>query len=94
MIKLTGEQARFIVWGEDEDWKMVKGTKEIVDQGRWSTAYEAVFLHIPSGKYYLFGWSRGSTECQDEKPYEYDKEVDIPEVVEKEVLVKQWVVIN
>jgi hypothetical protein len=39
----------------------------------------------------MFNWSVGSTEQQDERPYEYKTEVEPIEVIEKEILVKQWV---
>ncbi|QQG33851.1 hypothetical protein ZPAH1_orf00089 [Aeromonas phage ZPAH1] len=66
--------------------------KEIVDTSRWSTFYDQVFSVTQDGvtKFYRTGWSEGSTECQDESPYEYEPdEIDCPEVfpVEKTVIV-------
>jgi hypothetical protein len=89
-MKLAPKKARLIIDHDDPNWKSVTDAT-IVDQRRWSTAYEQVFLYTPSNKYYLFGWSQGSTECQDEQPFEYDTIVEPQEVVEKEVLIKKWV---
>lgn len=90
-LTLPAKEARLIVWEEDEDWEKVQNTEEITSNSRWSIFRTAIFRHIPSSKFYSFDWSSGATECQDEKPYEYEKEVKVTEVVEKEVVVKQWV---
>ena len=88
-MKLTKEEGQSIVWDEHEDWEKVNDDK-IIDQSRWSTVYEAVFKHKPSGKHYMLCWSQGSTETQDESPFEYS-DPDPVEVEEKEVTVKEWV---
>ncbi len=48
------------------------------DQSRWSTSYDLVFLH--EGKTYETYYSRGSTEQQDEGPWENEDEVECFEV--------------
>ncbi len=68
-------------WSAKED--------KVVETSRWSTFHEIVFHH--EGKYYQTCYSVGSTECQDERPWEDENEVDCTEVELKEVLVKQWV---
>lgn len=66
--------------------------RDIVDTSRWSTFYHQVFS-VTQGdvtKFYRTGWSEGSTECQDERPYEYEPdEIELKEVfpVEKKVVV-------
>ena len=62
---------------------------KILDQDRWSTFHEIVFEY--EGKYYQTTYSVGSTECQDERPWEYEEELEATEVEQKEVLVKKWV---
>lgn len=84
---------RDVVYRDHPDFEMVKGTQTIIDQTRWSTVEEAVFLHKPTGKYYELSWSHGSTESQDESPFEYGDPEPV-EVIEKEVLVKQWVYVG
>jgi len=86
---LTPEEALSIVRDDHDDWKEIECN--IVANSRWSIQKLGVFLHIPTQKYYEFGWSIGSTEMQNEEPYEYDKQVEVCEVVEKEVLRKEWV---
>lgn len=88
-IKLTPEEARSIVWEDHDDWEMVQ--KDITGKNRWSIDYSGIFKNLPTNKYYMFEWSTGATEQQDEQAYEYDKEVEVVEVVEKEVMVKKWV---
>jgi len=61
---------------------------EITDQSRWSTFHRRVFIH--DGKYYLTHYSCGSTESQDESPYEHeDDEIECEEVfpIEKTIIV-------
>ena len=63
---------------------------KITDTGRWSEYHEAVFKL--DGQFFMTEYSRGSTEMQDESPYEYDGEwIEVPEVVPKEVTVIKYV---
>lgn len=58
----------------------------IIDTTRWSIVHEIVFED--NGKFYMTTYSEGATECQDERPWEYDDEVKCTEVELKEVKVK------
>ena len=61
---------------------------KIIDTTRWSIVKRRIFKH--EGKFYETIYSFGATECQDESPYEYDKdEIECPEVVpvEKTIIV-------
>lgn len=61
---------------------------EITGTSRWSTFHRVVFEH--DGKFYETEYSIGSTECQDETPYEYEDDIiECPEVelVEEKVMV-------
>lgn len=60
----------------------------IIDTGRWSIIHEIIFED--KGKFYSTTYSVGATECQDERPWEYEKEVECVEVELKEVKVKKW----
>ena len=62
---------------------------EIIDTSRWSTIYELVFEH--EGKHYLTTYSVGATESQDERPWEYENEVECVEVELVPVTVKKWI---
>jgi len=62
---------------------------DIIDTSRWSTHHKIIFEH--EGKFYQTEYSRGSTEQQDERPWEYEEEVDCDEVELKEVKVMRWV---
>ena len=61
----------------------------IIDTTRWSIVHEIVFED--QGKFYMTTYSEGATECQDERPWEYDDEIKCTEVELKEVKVKKWV---
>ena len=65
-------------------------SEETIDNTRWSIIKEIVFQD-KDGKYYQTTYSEGATECQDESPWEYEKEVECVEVELKEVLVKKWI---
>ena len=60
----------------------------IVDTTRWSVVHEIVFED--NGKFYQTTYSEGATEMQDERPWEYDDEVECTEVELREVKVKKW----
>jgi hypothetical protein len=61
-------------------------TERVIGTRRWSTDYERVFKH--EGRFYLTTFSRGSTESQDERPYEYDgDEIECVEVFPREKVV-------
>ena len=88
-MKLSGEEARNIVYDLDALWK--RATKNVVEETtRWSIIKSAVFQHLPSGKFYEFWWSQGATETQDEAPFEYDDEYEPVEVVQKIVKRVIW----
>ena len=61
---------------------------KIIGQSRWSTAHRRIFKF--EGKFYETCYSHGSTECQDESPYEYEPDqIECKEVfpVEKTIIV-------
>lgn len=62
---------------------------EIYDQGRWTTYHEVVFEY--EGKFWRADYRVGSTESQDEGPWEYEDTVTCTEVVETKVLKDVWV---
>jgi hypothetical protein len=62
---------------------------EITDNGRWSIYHRCIFED--NGKFYETHYSVGATESQDERPWEYEENVDCFEVELKEVTVKKWV---
>lgn len=98
-MKLSAEEARDVIWGDSEDWKAVSD-KQIEDQRCWVTVFSRVFQrvtvfsrvfqHIPSGKYYEFCWEKGSTEYQEQQPFEYEEFVEPVEVHKVAVTVEKW----
>jgi hypothetical protein len=63
---------------------------EITDTSRWSIHHRIIFAY--QGRFYQTFYSEGATEMQDERPWEYDDEVECEEVELKEVKVKKWVI--
>lgn len=64
---------------------------DIIDAGRWNTVHEIIFQD-KDGKCYRTWYSRGSTEMQWERPWEYEgDEIECTEVEQKEVKVLKWV---
>jgi len=78
-MKFKGEDLRNLVWHnyEGDDLKIIEN--KIEDASRWSINYGLVFEH--NGKFYATGYSVGATEQQDERPFEYQDEVECKEVV-------------
>ncbi|HBN95102.1 MAG TPA: hypothetical protein DDZ66_02285 [Firmicutes bacterium] len=62
---------------------------KIIDNSRWSIHHEIIFEY--EGKFYKTYYSVGATESQDERPWEYEDEVDCTEVVQQEIKVMAWV---
>jgi hypothetical protein len=78
-ILLPKEVMRAILWeGEGE---IVRDT--IIGNGRWTINHELIFRY--NDKLYMAYYDVGSTEMQDESPWEYDAEVKCYEM--EEVLV-------
>lgn len=77
------ERMRDILYGCEEN-EVIKN--QICGTSRWTINFELVFSH--EGKFYRTYYSKGSTEYQDERPWEYEKEVKCTEVhpVEKTVI--------
>ncbi len=62
---------------------------EIIDQRRWSTVHKRIFKF--EDKFYQTIYSHGSTECQDESPYEdEDDDIECPEVEPYEVTLTKY----
>lgn len=64
----------------------------IIDTTRWSIIHEIVFAD--KGKFYMTTYSEGATECQDERPWEFDDEIECEEVELREVKIKKWVPVD
>ncbi len=61
---------------------------KIIGKRRWSLTREIVFEF--EGNYYQTTYSEGSTELQDEGPWECQKEVECYPVKQVEKVVKVW----
>lgn len=87
-MKFPKEFMQDVVWGySDEDVEVVLDA--LIGSSRWSLNYKLVFKY--KGKYYQTYYSKGATEQQDEKPFEYDKEVDCLEVEPVKITVTDYV---
>lgn len=68
-IKLDKVVARRIIVDDEDGWKLIE--KEIVEQRRWATLYTVVVQRLADGKFFRTSYDQGSTELQDEDPWEY-----------------------
>jgi len=60
---------------------------------RWSILHEMIFKY--NDKFYIVQYSIGATEMQEERPFEYSAdEIECPEVEQKEVKVKKWILLE
>lgn len=73
-IKLPKQTMLDILW---ESNQMV--CDNVIGSGRWTITHEIVFSF--QGKLYQTSYRTGSTEMQDERPWEYEDEVTCTEVV-------------
>lgn len=79
-----------IISGDDDDFIVVPGTDEIVDQRRWTTSFEIVVQEKSSGKYYQVYYERGSTEYQETDLFGGDDPVTVVEVEPKQVTTTKY----
>lgn len=75
---------------DEADGKII--STEIDGTRRWSTDYSLIFwlTGMPENQAWLVGFSRGSTECQDEKPWEYEEQVNATLVHKVKKIVSVW----
>ena len=59
-----------LLWDETDELETVENT--MYDTSRWSIHYELIFREVATGKCYQTTYSQGATECQDERPFEYE----------------------
>lgn len=64
----------------------------IIENDRWTITHEIVFED--KGKFYKTRYSEGATEMQDERPWEYENEVECTEVELREVTIQKWLPID
>ncbi len=72
-LNLTKEQALRILWDDVDPPEFKTISEEITGKRRWSIDYEIIIQRISDGKFFKDYFSRGSTESQDEGPWEYTK---------------------
>ena len=88
--EFTKEIMQEIASEDTDDFTIIK--QHVIDTTRWATVHEMIFGELSTGKFYRSYFNRGATEMQDERPYEYDSAIiKCWEVVEVEVMTKQWV---
>lgn len=75
-----------VLWDDAEDAEIIEN--EIIDTSRWSTHYRLIFKK--DYKYYQTFYSQGATESQDERPWEYEDEVECVEVEPYEKMVIEY----
>lgn len=88
MIKLTGDEARKIVWGQHRDWQTVESN--LTNTDKWSFFYQGIFKYIPIEKYYKFEWNQDKDEYQDEDFFDRQEEVILKEVHKVAKMVEVW----
>jgi hypothetical protein len=86
ILILTKQEARDILDGDLNGAKVISNT--LTDHSRWSLSYRLIFEM--GGKLYETSYSRGATENQEERPFEYDKEVKCAEVEAYDKTVTDW----
>lgn len=98
MLKVSNDVAcellELSVGDSTTDWIEEDGTftlhfklvhAEMIDTTRWSIISERVYEDLDTGRFWYTSYRYGATECQDERPYEYDgKEITFTEVFKKE----------
>jgi hypothetical protein len=87
-ITLPRDKALDIVYDDSLEYKIVD---DIIDgKSRWCDLHTIVFVDNSSGKFYRGDYRTGSTENSDERPWEYQKEVNFYEVEPYDVTVTKF----
>ena len=91
-MKITVEEATKIVKYDHDEFSIVPGTEVVIERGKYGDTISDVFKNESTGRFYkityMVDFEYG--ECE---PFEdvSDDFVEIVEVVEREVVTKQWV---
>jgi len=90
-MKFKKEMLQEIVYDDCMFAEMVEDN--IIDNTRWSIIHKMVFRY--KDRFYQVIYSEGATEQQEEIPFEHAaEEIECPEVEQKEVKVKKWVLLE
>lgn len=84
---ISDEEFEEILEGYNEDFEEVD-KPTLVEISRWSVYYEAVYKHIPSGKFFRAFWGRGATEYQEGQNEPWTFVEVIPEVITATIYTK------
>lgn len=87
-LYLSKDEALDAINGSLDGFELIQ--KEIVGKSRWCDEYEIVIKRLSDGKFFKDEYRKGSTEQQDESPYEYSKP-DFTEVFPKETVIIEYV---
>lgn len=85
-ITFDKDYMELVLWEDAEGTEIV--VNDIVDTSRWSNHYKLIFKK--DYKYYQTFYSRGATESQDERPWEYEDKVECVEVEPYEKIVIEY----
>lgn len=84
-IKMDTDEAILLLTGDHENFKTI--SDDIVDQGRWSTYHEMILQRLSDQKFFKTDYSTGSTEQQDDPPFEYGAKLTEVFAIQKMVTV-------
>lgn len=74
-LKLEQEVAQNLAYGDFDDTIYEVINNKIVGKSRWSDRSELIIKTIKDGRFWRAFYSQGSTESQDESPFEYSEPI-------------------
>jgi hypothetical protein len=83
-IIVPSEEARDIVGGDHEDFETI--SDKITDKRRWLDIHTFVGKRLSDGLFFSVAYCEGSTEEQDERPFEHVEKVTFIEVKPVQVM--------
>ncbi len=89
IITLPRDELIELLDGSSEKFKLITDT--IIGHSRWSVEHELIFQY--NNKFYKTHYQRGATEMQDERPWEYQDDIECQEVkpMEKTIVIYEEV---
>lgn len=67
-LNYTPEEAREIIQDDHMNFRVI--SHELLSHSRWSLHYQTIVQRFADDKFFATTYSKGSTEQQDERPYE------------------------
>lgn len=89
-LEINSADSLEIIAGYDPRFLVIED--KITGKSRWADCHRVVIQRVSDGKFFADGYRSASTECQDERPWEFEKFGRVPKMQVKVLLPHQFAV--